>query len=94
MCCVIARLTTPLIPLDGLKSGLIGCPLVSTFRGCGQKVYSANNRGHLDHCIPCLTPRVGMLGEVGEQREGRQIGELGTLIAEKAICKKTVMSKS
>lgn len=67
---------TPLIPLDGLKHGLTGCPSVSTFRGCGQKVHSAENSEHLGRHIPWLTPRLRMLGEVGEQSGER--GELGT----------------
>lgn len=76
--------------MDGLKSELTGCPLVSTFRMCGQKVHSADNRGHLDHHIPRLTPR-----GVGEQKDIiGEIGELETLIgggggdlyAKKKVC--------
>lgn len=64
--------------MDGLKSELTGCPLVSTFRMSGQKVHSADNRGHLDHHIPWLTLRVGMLGEVGGQKD--EIGMFGSLM--------------
>lgn len=49
--------------MDGLKSELTGCPLVSTFRMCGQKVHSVHNRGHLDHHIPWLTPGGNIAGE-------------------------------
>lgn len=49
--------------MDGLKSELTGCPLVSTFRMCGQKVHSVHNRGHLDHHIPWLTPGGDIAGE-------------------------------
>lgn len=70
--------------MDGLKSELTGCPLVSTLRMCGQKVHSADNRGHLDHHIPWLTPRER--GEVGEQKDIiGEIGELETLMGKKIL---------
>lgn len=40
----------------------------------GQKVHSADNRGHLDHHIPWLTPRVRMFGGgKGTERWNREV---------------------